>query len=84
MLLSETSTLDLMDEDDCIALDQYITQAARRVIANANKHDVEDDFTIGNAPSVNEIIDSLQSQAYKMLDAGVSLKKVLQKLQNVG
>lgn len=84
MLLSETSTLDLMDEEDCITLDQYITQAVRRVIANASKRDIEDNFTIGGAPTVNEIIDSLQSQAYDMLEAGVPLEKVLQKLQNVG
>lgn len=83
MLLSETSTLDLMDEDDCIVLDQYITQAARRVIANSRKYDTVDDFTIGT-PSTNDIIASLQSQAYKMLDAGMSLEKVLHKLQNVG
>jgi len=84
MLLSETSTLDLMDENDCIALDQYIVQAAKRVFVNASKHDVEDDFTIERVPSINEIIKSLQNQAYKMLDAGMPLKKVLQKLQNVG
>lgn len=84
MLLSETNTLESMDENDYVVLDQYIVQAARRIIANSSKQDSNDNFTIGQTPSANDIITSLYRQAEKMLNAGVSLEKVLHKLQNVG
>lgn len=84
MLLSEVSTLDLMDEDDCVTLDQYIAQAARRVIANSNQPVDNDAFVVARSPSFNEIEASLYSQAEKMLNAGIPLEKVLHKLQNVG
>lgn len=84
MLLSETNTLELMDENDYVVLDQYIVQATRRIIANSHEHDSEDDFTIGNEPLANDIITSLYKQAEKMLNAGISFEKVLHRLQNVG
>lgn len=84
MLLSEISTLESMDEKDCVTLDAYIVQAARRVIANSNEKSNNDAVTIERTRSFNDIISSLYSQAEHMLKHGVSLKKVLHKLQNVG
>lgn len=83
MLLSEVNTLDLLDEADCITLDEYIVQAAKRVIANA-KNIADDNFSIVRTPSFNDIVSSLYSQAENMLKKGMSLDKVLNKLQNVG
>lgn len=86
MLLSEVSTFDLMDEDDCIKLDTYIVQAAKRVLTNARRNsNIENDsFVVARTPSFNDIISSLYSQAENMLKKGMSLDKVLNKLQNVG
>lgn len=86
MLLSEVSTFDLMDEDDCIKLDTYIVKAAKRVLTNARRNsNIENDsFVVARTPSFNDIISSLYSQAENMLKKGMSLDKVLNKLQNVG
>lgn len=86
MLLSEVSTFDLMDEDDCIKLDTYIVQAAKRVLTNARRNsNIENDsFVVARTPSFNDIISYLYSQAENMLKKGMSLDKVLNKLQNVG
>lgn len=83
MLLSEVSTFDLMDEDDCIKLDTYIVQAAKRVLTNARRNsNIENDsFVVARTPSFNDIISSLYSQAENMLKKGMSLDKVLNKLQ---